>query len=202
MTFPCTQTIAHRYMCVHWPLEPLADSDSKPWAYLASSSYQVQVQWCDLTSWSMVCNCHGNNQSLHPTLLQPPFYPSAHSRYKDTISQVYLGPRIGRFSGLTFLLHNCTNQGSKVSLACWHSSIHLQNKLFICTTWERWHLWKTPSFCVSEYMKKTARTLVGTPLGWINHGRETPLHSTEPQLIFLCPLVAFHRLIHRSAEHG
>lgn len=91
---------------------------------------------CDLTSWSMVCYCHGNNQSFHPTLLQPPFYPSAHSCYKDTISQVYLGPHTGRVPGLTFLLHNRTNEGNKVSLACWHSSIHLQNKIFTCTTWE------------------------------------------------------------------
>lgn len=42
MTFPCTQTLAHRYMCVHWPLEPLAGSDYKPRAYLASRSYQMR----------------------------------------------------------------------------------------------------------------------------------------------------------------
>lgn len=42
MTFPYTQTLTHRYTCVHWPLEPLAGSDYKPRAYLASHSYQVQ----------------------------------------------------------------------------------------------------------------------------------------------------------------
>lgn len=40
-----------------------------------------------------------------------------HIAIPDAISQVYLGPGIGRLPGITFLLHNGTNQENKVSLA-------------------------------------------------------------------------------------
>lgn len=125
------------------------------------------------------------------------------SHYKDAISQVYLGPRMRRFPGLSHLSFTTEPIKENKSVLSLLPLQHPTAKLAFNSYCSRTVALGATSYlfvCLNIYVENSEN--IDIPLGWINHGREAPLHSTEPKLKMLCPLVAFHRLIHRSVEHS